>query len=388
MNQVPKSAKIVIIGGGVVGLFTARELCVRGETDIVILERRSFLGAGSTQKAAGGFRTQFTTPANVAFSKYSKNFYLNEFPKLNPHFEIVQHGYLLFARDPNKLASLDHSYELQVQAGVENVHRVDAEFIKSIIPELDVSEILGGNYTPEDGWLDPGDVVRGLDDAVRRYGIPIFLDTEVSDVIPESDYSHKVITSAGEIHAKHVLFATGAWSRQIITDKLGIEIHMHPYRHTLWITAPLPWYPKNSPFTFDVLTSAHFRPESGGLMLGHDNHGEVSSLLEIPDMDFFFEIIPNFLEIMPKLEEAEIANSWGGLYETSKDHSAIIGALPTKKGLWMATGFSGHGVMHAPATGISMAELILDGKTSTLDIHPYRLSRFDEGDLIHETAVF
>ncbi|HEX9744422.1 MAG TPA: FAD-dependent oxidoreductase [bacterium] len=388
MPPVPSTAKIVIIGGGVVGLFTAWELASRGEKDIVIIERRTFLGSGSTQKAAGGFRTQFTTPSNVAFSKYSKQYFLERFPQeLNPHFEIEQHGYLLFARNQEKLERLEHSYQLQMELGVENVHKVDADFIKNLIPELETSEILGGNYSPEDGWLDPSDVVNGLDTGVRKHGIAIFTDTEVTDIDTIGDHNFVVKTSDGDISARHVLVATGAWSREL-TGKLGIELHMHPMRHTLWCTAPLDWYPKTAPFTFDVMTTAHFRPESGGLMMGHSNPNETSSTSEDADMDFFLEIIPNFLEIIPRLEEAEVANAWGGLYEESEDHNGIMGPLPGPKGLWIATGFSGHGVMHAPATGCVMAEFILDGKTSTLDASPYCLERFDKGELIRETNVF
>lgn len=388
MTSIPGSAKIVIIGGGIVGLFTAWELASRGEKDIVILERRTFLGAGSTQKAAGGFRTQFTTPGNVAFSKYSVDFYKYRFPKeLNEYFKIIQNGYLLFARTESKLAALDQSLALQKKCGVENVRRVGAEEIKAMLPELDVSQVLGGNYSPDDGWLDPGDIIRGLDDSVRAMKIPIFTDIEVTEVIPKSDFSHDVVTGEGTIHAKQVLFATGAWSGKL-TDKLGVDIHMQPVRHTLWVTAPLDWYPKSAPFTFDILTTAHMRAESGGVMFGHDNHDEKPSYSEDADMDFFYKIIPNFLEIMPRLEEAEIANAWGGLYAVSDDHSAILGAIPGHRGLWIATGFSGHGVMHAPATCCSMAEFLLDGKTSTLDVSMFRMERFVEGDLIRETAVF
>jgi len=183
------------------------------------------------------------------------------------------------------------------------------------------------------------------------------------------------------------LFAAGAWTAKLLRT-CGVEIPVEPYRRNLYITAPLPWFPPTAPFTFDTVTGAHFRPESGGLLLLEIDPDEGPSFNEEPDWDWLERIIPDFLHMLPRLEEAEVIDAWAGLYAVSPDHSAILGPLPGPKGRYVATGFSGHGLMHAPAVGCAMAEYLLDGRSSTLDVSAYRLDRFEMGELIHEAAVF
>lgn len=379
---------MVIIGGGVMGLFTAWECARRGETDIVILERRSFLGAGATQKAAGGVRAQFTTAPNVMLSKYSQDFYRRRFAaEINPDFQYRQNGYLFFARSEEKLRALDHAMELQKKQGVEAVRRLTPEEIRGILPDLNITDILGGNYSPEDGFVDPGDIVNGLDTSLRRMGIGIFTDVEAESVATEKDFSHRVRTGQGTIHAERVLFATGAWSGEFL-KKCGVDVPIEPYRRSLYISGPLPWFPKNAPFTFDVVTGTHFRPESAGILFLKINPDEPSSFNEEPDWDWLENIVPDLMHVMPRLADAEVIDAWAGLYDMSPDHSAILGPIPGPLGRYMAAGFSGHGLMHAPAVGCAMSEYLLDGKTSTLDVSAYRLERYAEGDEIHEAAVF
>ncbi len=392
--ELPTSARIVVIGGGVMGLFTAWELGRRGETDIVVLEKRTLLGAGSTQKAAGGVRAQFTTAANVRMSKYSQDFYRRRFAsEINPDFEYQENGYLFFARSEEKLIALDNAMELQRGQGADAVRRLSPDEIREILPELRIDDILGANYSPEDGFVDPGDIVNGLDTSIRRMGVRIFTDTEVESVESVGNFDHRIVTGQGTIHAERVLIATGAWSGEFMKRCRcrgceNVEIPVKPYRRTLYISGPLPWFPKNAPFTFDVVTGTHFRPESSGIAFLKINPEEPSSFNEDPAWDWLENIIPDLIHIMPRLADAEVIDAWAGLYAVTPDHSAILGAVPGPSGRYIATGFSGHGLMHAPAVGCAMSELMLDGRSSTLDIFAYRLERYEKGDLIREAAVF
>jgi sarcosine oxidase subunit beta len=388
MTDLPNSAKIVIIGGGVMGLFTAWECAVRGERDLVVLERRSLLGAGSTQKAAGGVRAQFTTAPNVRMSMYSEDFWRRRFaPEINPDFEYHEYGYLLFARSEEKLHALDVALELQKAQGVDAVKRLSPEEILAIHPDLNISDVLGGNFSPEDGLVDPGDIVNGLDTSLRRMKIPIFTDTEVTEIESTGDFSHKVKTTLGVIYAERLLVATGAWSGEFGL-RCGLEIPVEPYRRSLYISGPLPWFPKKSPFTFDVVTGTQFKPESSGIVFLKINPDEKPGFNEEADWDWLEHIIPDLIHVMPRLEEAEVIDAWGGMYAMSPDHSAILGPLPGEKGRYVATGFSGHGLMHSPAVGCAMAEYLMDGATSTLDVSDYTIERFKTGRLIEEAAVF
>ena len=370
------------------GLFTAWECAQRGERDIIILERRSLLGAGSTQKSAGGVRAQFTTAPNVRISKYSQDFYRRRFPsEINPHFKYEDIGYLFIARTEERLRALDEAMALQRKLGVEAVRRVGPEEMLRMLPDLNVVDILGGNFSPEDGFIDPGDIVNGLDTSLRSSGISICTDTEVITVESIADFNHRVTTAEGTIRTEKVLFAAGAWSGSLLKN-CGIEIPLEPYRRSLYISGPLPWFPPRAPFTFDTVTGTHFRPESGGILFLKINPNEGPSYNEEPDWDWLENIVPDLMHLMPRLEEAEVVDAWAGLYAMTPDHSAILGPLPGPKGLYVATGFSGHGLMHAPAVACAMAEYLLDGETSTLDVSPYRLERFATGELMHETAVF
>lgn len=388
MNTLPSSARVVIIGGGVMGLFTAWECAQRGEKDIIVLERRSLLGAGSTQKSAGGVRAQFTTAANVRMSKYSQGFYRRRFPsEINPHFKYEDIGYLFIARTEEKLRALDEAMALQRKLGVDAVRHIGPEEMLEMLPELNVEDVLGGSFSPEDGFVDPGDIVNGLDTSLRALGVSIYADTKVTTLDSDSDFSHQVITRSGSVRAERVLFAAGAWTASLLRN-CRIKIPVEPYRRSLFITAPLPWFPPRSPFTFDTVTGTHFRPESGGILFLKINPDEGPSYNEEPDWDWLENIVPDLMHLVPRLEEAEVIDAWAGLYAMTPDHSAILGPLPGRKGLHVATGFSGHGLMHAPAVACAMAEYLLDGETSTLDVSPYRLERFATGELIHETAVF
>jgi sarcosine oxidase subunit beta len=388
MDRLPKEAKIVIVGGGVMGLFTAWELGRRGERDVVILERRSFLGAGATQKSAGGVRSQFTTAPNVRLSRYSQNFYRTRFAKeINPDFVYRQNGYLFFARSREKLDALDRALTLQKAQGVEAVRRIQPEEILQYVPDLRIDDVLGANYSPEDGYVDPGDIVNGLDANVRKMGVRIFLDTEVERVEREGGRYGVVLMGEGLIKAEKVLFATGAWSRELVR-RSGYDVPIEPYRRNIYVTEPIPWFPKNAPFTFDILTGTHFKPESSGILFLKINPDEGPSFNEEPDMDWLENVIPDLIHVMPRLENVGIADAWAGLYDMSPDHSAILGPIPGVAGLYVSIGFSGHGLMHAPGVGISMAEYLLDGKTSTLDVSEYRPERFGEGRLIEEAAVY
>jgi len=387
MPGLPSSAEIVVIGGGVMGLFTAWECVKRGENDLIVIEKRSFLGSGSTQKAAGGVRAQFTNRANVAMSMYSQDFYRRKFaPEIFPDFEYSENGYLFFARSEEKLHALGNSYELQKQVGVEAVRQLTPEQILEILPDLMIDEVLGGNYSPEDGFVDPGDIINGLDTKLRQAGIQIFTDLEV-EVVEHGESGHRIVTGQGTVSCSKVLFATGAWSGELM-KRCGVDIPVEPFRRSLYITKPLPWFPKKAPFSFDVVTGTHFRPESGGIMFLKINPDEVAGFNEDPDWDWLEHVVPDLFHVMPRLGDAEVMDAWGGLYAMTPDHSAILGVVPGKPGWFVATGFSGHGMMHAPGVGCSMAEMILDGRTSTLDISAYRFERYAENDPVHEAAVF
>ncbi len=391
--NLPGDAKIVIIGGGVMGLITAWECASRGETDIVILEMRSLLGAGATQKAAGGVRAQFTTAANVGMSKYSQDFYRRRFtPEINPDFQYLEYGYLFVARSEEKLKALDNSMALQKKLGADAVRHITADEIKEILPDFNIDDVQGGNFSPEDGVVDPGDIVNGLDISIRRMGVQIFTDCEVTGIESKSNFNFVVNTGHGNINAQKILVATGSWSGEFM-EKCGVNVPVEPYRRTLYISGPLPWFPKKAPFTFDVCTGTHFRPESGGIIFLKINPDEIPGHNEEPDWDFLENIIPDLIHIMPRLEEAAVIDAWAGPYAMTPDHSAILGKIPDSpsgvgKGMYIATGFSGHGLMHSPAVGCAMSELLLDGVTSTLDISAFKLERFDTGVLIHETAAF
>ncbi len=399
-NQNLKS-KILIIGGGVVGASVAYHLTERGEKDVLILEREMIQGLGSTGKATGGVRAQFETEINIKMSKYSLEFFAN--CDFDSGYE--PRGYLFFVTSENGLDYLKRNVEKQKSLGVKDVEIVDKQTISEICPILNCKDIAGGTFGASDGFINPLAVMRGFTKKALENGAKIEFETEVLKIETKSGKIVAVETNKGRIECEKLVICSGAWVRKL-TRTAEIDLPVEPLKRQIVWAKSEKALPQNLPMVIDLETGFHFRPArdwNAGILPAMSAQREKIANNEIlfayPEKDekpsfdtnfneSFVEKVyerakhrsPFLFETKPILEKCR-----AGLYANTPDHHAILGGCAVEN-LYFAVGFSGHGVMHSPATGRALSEIILDGEAKFLDVSSLSLERFAKGELLHETA--
>jgi sarcosine oxidase subunit beta len=411
-----ETADVVIIGSGIVGSSVAYHLAQAGCTNVLVIEREAHQGKGSTGKSMGGVRAQFSTPVNIQMSRYSIDFF-SKFDEVVGHpADYRAHGYLFCATTESHLNYLKANRERQMSLGVNNVEWVSPAEISEIIPQLRADDILGGTFCPTDGFVDPHSVMMGFMLNARERGARLWLDTQVTGIqvdagsadVPSASgaISRKnadetsalpglderrvsgVQTSRGFVSTRVVVNAAGPWAAEV-AKMAGADLPVEPVRRQLVPTEPFDQLPKRFPMVIDMSTGFHFRREGKGILLAWNDPEEMPGFKTEFDPAFVEKILTHAASRVPCLAEAEVnpRRAWAGLYEMTPDHHAIIGPSPNVKGLFFVNGFSGHGVMHSPASGRITADLILRGHSDLIDATQLSVGRFREGKLLRETAV-
>lgn len=380
-----RTAETIIIGGGVVGASVAYHLAERGANDVLILEREAVQGKGSTGAATGGVRSQFETEVNIRMSLYSIDFFRN----WDYETGYQPRGYLFFATAEDQFEYLKRNVETQRSLGVKGVEIVDTEKIQRIVPGMNCGDILGGSFGANDGFIDPLAVMQGFTEGATSRGVKIETETTAVSVVTEGDRVVGVETDKGLISCENVVVCTGAWAK-LLAATAGIELPVEPLRRQIvWAISDEP-LPANLPMVIDLGSGFHFRPAKDStheLMFAFPDPDEPPSFSRELDDAFVEKIRQRARERAPWLYDTSVVKEKCrvGLYEISPDHHAILGGCDIA-GLYFANGFSGHGVMHSPATGRALAEIILEGGASFLDVSMLSLDRFANDKQLHETA--
>jgi len=417
-----ETADVVIIGSGIVGSSVAYHLAQSGCTNVLVLEREAHQGKGSTGKSMGGVRAQFSTPVNIQMSRYSIDFF-SRFDEVVGHpADYRAHGYLFCATNERHLNYLKANRERQMALGVNNVELVSPAEILEMVPQLRADDILGGTFCPTDGFVDPHSVMMGFMLNAREHGVRLWLDTQVTGIqadpgsaeVPSASgaaFKRKaggrqdadepsalpafeesrisgVMTSRGFISTRCVVNAAGPWAAEV-ARMAGADLPVEPLRRQLVPTEPFDQLPKRFPMLIDMSTGFHFRREGKGILLAWNDPEETVGFKTEFDTTFVEKILTHAAMRVPCLAEAEVnpRRAWAGLYEMTPDHHAIIGPSPNVEGLYFVNGFSGHGVMHSPASGRITADLILKGTSELIDAKQLGVERFATGRLLEETAV-
>jgi len=380
-----KNPEIIIIGGGVVGASVAYHLAARGATDVLILEREPQQGLGSTGKATGGVRAQFETEINIKLSLYSIDFFANW--DFNCGYE--PRGYLFFATDETQLDYLKRNVEFQRSLGVKDVEIVDKKTIAKIVPGLNCEDISGGTFGAGDGFIDPLAVMRGFTGKAREREAEILTGTKALAIETENGKVRAIVTDRGRIECEKTVICSGVWA-QDLAKTAGVDLPVEPLkRQIVWAKSEKD-LPENLPMVIDLGSGFHFRPAKNSrneVLFAYPDADETPSFDTNFDESFIAKVYERARHRAPFLYETEVVREKcrAGLYENTPDHHAILGGCEID-GLYFANGFSGHGVMHSPATGRALAEIILDGEASFLDVSCLSLARFAKGELLHETA--
>ena len=384
MSRLPKKADVVILGGGVMGASTAYHLVKRGQTNILLLERESFFGTGATGRCAGGIRHQFNTEVNIRLSQKSLAMIDTLEEETGQSAMVRKCGYLFVLTDEKDVPVFQKTLKLQDSLGVKTEWLSGDEVSRLAAPCV-FPDAIGGTFNPDDGLADPNSIVMGYIKAARRQGAVCLTDCTVTDFELENNKVRKVRTSLGSVETETVVNACGPWST-FLGNVIDLEIPVSPLRRQWFVTEKVPELPAEFPFVIDFSQSLYFHREASGLLSGMSNPNQKFGTDQSIDQDWEIRHIKEALARLPLLENSGIKARQAGLYELTPDAHPIIGSTPVD-GFYLLTGFSGHGFMQGPICGKLMAEILIDGKASSVDISMLNYKRFEENRLIQEYNV-
>ncbi|MEW2420739.1 FAD-binding oxidoreductase [Streptomyces nigra] len=368
-------ASAVVVGGGVIGTGIAYHLARAGVPDVVLVERDE-LASGSTSKAAGGVRAQFSDELNIRLGARS----LAAFARFEQDtgYDIGLHrvGYLFLLSTPEDVTAFEAAVRLQNSLGVPS-RMIDPAEARELSPLISTDGLLAAAYSPDDGHCTPESVVHGYAAAARRHGARILRHTTVTGTERHGDRITGVTTNAGRIATDTVICAAGAWSRAV-GAMAGVDLPVEPLRRQIAVTAPVDALPPRLPMTIDFTTSLYFHTEGPGLLLGMSDPDERPGF----DTSTHDRWIPRLADAMrhraPALLDLRRTGGWAGLYEVTPDHNALIGEATSVSRFLYATGFSGHGFLQGPAVGEVVRDLYL-GRVPFVDVSPLSAGRFAAG---------
>jgi sarcosine oxidase subunit beta len=384
-----QTSEVVIIGGGIVGSSIAWHLTHAGCKNVLVIERESSQGKGSTGKSMGGVRAQFSTPVNIQMSLYSIPFYARFEEVVGHPADYRPQGYLFLATKDSHLVYLRDNFSRQQKLGLKTARLLSADEIRAMLPQLRSDDVLGGSFCSTDGFVDPYSVMNGFMASAIEHGATLWKKTEVTGITKDQQGAFRVETTRAPVSTRTIVNAAGAWAAQI-AKFIGIDLPVEPLRRMLVPSEPFSDFPHSSPMVIDMSTGFHFRPEGRGFLLAWNDPEETPGYKIDFEPSFVEKILVHAADRVPVFENLPInpKRAWAGLYEMTPDHHCILGPVVGVPGFFLANGFSGHGVMHSPATGKILADLILQKKTDVVDeVSVLALERFARGELLHETAV-
>jgi sarcosine oxidase subunit beta len=377
-----RSAEVVIVGAGVIGASVAYHLAKRGCGPILVLERHRAPGRGSTGRATGGFRAQFGSEVNVRLSLLSREKLVSFDQEMGVDPGYRPCGYLFLAGDEAQLEALRGAQKVQKAVGLGEARVVTPSEIEEINPWVRAGGLVGGVYCPTDGFLRPMGILGGYVENAERLGVRFEYGVEqVGFRTNGGGRIFAVRTSEGEVATGSVVNAAGAWAAAVARDA-GLDLPVEPLRRQVAITHPFEALPEDMPMTIFAEDGFHFRVRDGRVMLLWPDMPLVEDPFDQSVEEAWLEsVVERARGCVPCLARATIDREacWAGLYEMSPDGHALLGEAPGIENLYLANGSSGHGVMHAPALGQLLAEIMVDGAAQAVDTHALRPSRFDEG---------
>jgi sarcosine oxidase subunit beta len=369
-----KTADAVIIGGGIMGLFTAYYLAKKGCGNIAVLESQDYLGGVTTSLCAGGIRCQFSNQMNIELSKKSLGILNNFEAESGSKLEIHKCGYL-FALTADYLDHFRQACNLQNSLGVQT-EWLTREAVERKIPFMNLDGVVAGTFCKEDGLIDPHQVINGVLKALRAKNVALFPGNPVLEIAVEKNRVTTVKTPNGTISAPVIVNAAGPWI-SLVAKMAGVDLPVFPVLQQLFVTGKARGIPSKFPVVIFSGPGLGFHREGEGILTG-------MTMPATPAKDFGMKVDRDWeakhcevaISRLPGLENAELKSSWAGLYTETPDEYPVLGKIPWLDGFYCAGGFGGHGFMHAPVSGLLLSEEIMDGKAAAMDIRPLRADRY------------
>jgi FAD-dependent oxidoreductase domain-containing protein 1 len=382
------SAAVVIAGGGVIGCSVAFHLRKAGFRErILVVERDSSYRRSSSRLAFGGIRQQYTTEINARMAQRSVAFYRRfdeemEVDGRRPAGRFRALGYLFLADSANA-DRMDRRLAKMKAVGV-SVEKMSVAEMRRRVPEMNVADLEFGVFGPEDGYGDPIGVLGGFRAKVESLDVE-FLEGDVEGIVHEGTRIAAVRVSGREIRTEKLVCAAGAFSRRL-GELAGVDVPVTPVRQQLVrALLPRPWS-----YEFPVVVDprgVHWRSsEYNSIVIARTETGEPEGENITPDADRLAKLLPDLARRVPEFAGLQSAQSWAGLYEMTSDHNGLMGEHPDRPGFFLACGFSGHGLMMAPATGEITAAILL-GEKPFVDVTALGVGRFRAGRFFEDEAM-
>ena len=388
VRELPRAAQVVVIGGGVMGTSIAFHLAEAGVTDVLLLEQAE-LGSGSTCRAAGGVRAQFSDPVNVALGLRGLEAFEQFVDRPGQQIDLHQPGYLFLLTTDEQVAVYERSVALQNAMGVPSRLLTVDEALR-LSPSVSPDGVLAAAFHQRDGYCSPESVVLGYATGARRHGATIRTQVTVTGIDVSGGEVVGVRTDQGTVATGAVVCAAGAWSRDVAA-LAGVHLPVEPLRRQILISEPLPealraTFPDGTPMTIDAATTLYFHREGPGLLIGMSYAGEEPGFRMDYSEEWLGDLVAAMEHRVPALLDLGIAHRWVGLYEVTPDHNALLGEAASVSRLLYATGFSGHGFLQGPAVGEVIRDLYL-GREPFVDVSAFTADRFATGSLRGEVNI-
>jgi sarcosine oxidase subunit beta len=375
--------RVVIVGGGIVGISIAYHLAAGGHRDVVVLERGR-IGEATTAKATGGIRQQFSSTVNIELARAAVEYFVRFEALVGEPIVFRQHGYLFVTADPSTMDLLARSAALQADHSVP-VHVLDPSDIAALAPGIHVDDLLGGTFCATDGSASPTDVCAAFARQARRLGVRILQDSPV-DAIAAADQHLDVFTPENVFAADVAINAAGPWAAAV-GAMVGVDHPIEPHPRQVFAIRRPGWLDIDMPLTVDLDSGAYVHAEPGAVVVGGTDRDRPVAHEAIIDDSLLERLIAALVHRFHGLDDAEVMRGWVGLREMTPDDHALVGPVPEVPGYWVAAGFSGHGFMHAPVIGREVANWLLEGAPS-IDLASLSPGRFDAARPEDESYVF
>ena len=371
-----------MVGGGVIGTSVAFHLAEAG-VGVCLLERDE-LASGSTSRAAGGFRAQFSDPLNIEIGLRSIEAFTRFGERPGREIDLRQVGYLFLLDRPEDVSAFEESVALQNELGVPS-RFVSLEEVRALCPLAGLEGVLAATFSPLDGHASPDAVVQGYAAGARAHGATVLTRSAVTGIGLEGDKIRRVRTPQGDVATGTVVCAAGTWSPEL-ARMVGVDLPVDPVAREVRFTAPDETLPDPIPLTVDFSTGFYFHREGPGLLFGMADRGQQPGFDAPTDAAWLERVLEVAERRLPSLADMGIAGGWKGYYEVTPDHNAVVGEARRPSRFLYATGFSGHGFLEGPAVGEIVRDLVL-GREPFVDVSALSAERFARHELRPERNV-